>query len=446
MENLKLLFQLYFRPLSAMSELLDKGSWLLAVIFVFVVSLGFYWTINSKLQTAYAVPQFNFAAYKKLEIDDEIDALEMTKRQQAMRAEYEKMMAARPKIPLLGDSFFYFFSFEPSGFFRPLISLVCFYVPLTILLITIFGHLGSFGVIFSRDYGALSICSMMAWTAAHLPFTIAGFLLNAQEINPNIYLAFWLASGLIFGLLMVFALRVVFGVNYGVAILVVAISWLGFSLSIYIFKFIPAFLFSPFILFYAYMYFGGAITGEARGIGNAFRQKQNFKRFLQNATINPRDADAHVQLGLIYNQRRQTEKAIEHFTKAVEIDKNEPDANYELGKIARNKGELQKSIEHFSIVVEQNDKYSLNEIWREIGATYLDAKMFNEARQHLEIFVERRPYDPEGLYYYGKVLQELGETEKAKEQFEQAIDSAKNSPDFRKHELRQWSKLAQKEL
>lgn len=446
MENLKLLFQLYFRPLSAMSELLDKGSWILAAIFVFIISIGFYWTVNSKLQTAYSIPAFNFAAYQQLEMNDEINAAEMTKRRQSMRAEYEKMMATRPKIPLLGDAFFYFFSFEPSGFFRPLISIICFYVPLTMLLATLLGHLGSFGVIFSRDYGSLSICSMMAWTAAHLPFAIAGFLLNSQEVNPQVYLAFWLASGLIFGVLMIFALRVVFGVNYGVAILVVVISWLGFSLSIYIFKFIPAFLFSPFILFYAYMYFGGAITGEARGIGNAFRQRQNFKRFLQSATINPRDADAHVQLGLIYNQRRQTDKALEHFTKAVEIDKTEPDANYELGKIARQKGELNKAIEYFAIVVEQNDKYSLNEIWREIGATYWQAKMFNEARNALEIFVERRPYDPEGLYYYGKVLQELGETEKAKEQFEQAIDSAKNSPAFRKHELRQWSKLAQKEL
>jgi tetratricopeptide (TPR) repeat protein len=443
MENLKLLFQLYFRPISAMSELLDKGSWFLAAVFVFVVSIGFYWTINTKLQAAYGMPEFNFSAYQEF---DATETEATAKQRQAAIEEYQKWLAERPKIPIIGDSLFYFFSFEPSGFFRPIISLAVFYVPLTILLITLFGHLGNFGVVFSRDYGGLSVCAFMAWTAAHLPFAIAGILLNSQEINPNIYLGFWLASGLIFGVLMIFALRVVFGVNYGAAILTVAISWLGFSLGMYIFRFISPFFFSPFLLILAYLYFGGAISGGARGLGNSFRQRQDFKRHLQTATINPRDADAHVQLGLIYNQRRQTDKAFEHFTKAVEIDKNEIDANYELGKISRQKGELQQALNFFSVVVEQNDKHALSEIWREIGATYWQAKMFNEARTNLETFVERRPYDPEGLYYLGKVLQEQGESEKAREMFQQAVDSAKSSPDFRRHELRQWSKLAQKEL
>lgn len=443
MENLKLLFQLYFRPVSAMSELLDKGSWFLAAVFVFIVSIGFYWTINSKLQTAYTIPNFNFSAYQEY---DEIETVEMVKKREAAIEEYKKLLAEQPKIPIVGDNLFYFFSFEPSGFFRPLISLACFYVPLTILLITLFGHLGNFGVVFSRDYGALSVCSFMAWTAAHLPFALAGILLYSQEISPNIYLIFWAVSGLIFGVLMIFAVRVVFGVDYGAAILTVAISWLGFSLGMYVFRFISPFFFSPFLLILAYFYFGGAISGGARGLGNAFRQRQDFKRHLQSATINPRDADAHIQLGLIYNQRRQTDKAFEHFNKAVEIDKNELDANYELGKIARHRGELQQALNHFSVVLEQNEKYALNEIWREIGATYWQAKMFAEARNALETFVERRPYDPEGLYYYGKVLKEQGEVEKAREMFEQAVDAAKTSPDFRRHELRQWSKLAQKEL
>jgi tetratricopeptide (TPR) repeat protein len=214
----------------------------------------------------------------------------------------------------------------------------------------------------------------------------------------------------------------------------------------FLFGFISPWLFSPFILFYAFMYFGGSAMGEARGFGNAFRQRQNFKRYLQNATINPRDADAHVQLGMIYSQRRQDAKAFEHFTKAVEIDKDEVDANYELGKIARKKGEFQTALDYFSVVLQQNEKYALSEIWREIGATYFDANMLAEAKQPLETFVERRPVDSEGLYYLGKVLKAQGETEKAREMFTEAIESAKTSPDYRKRELKYWSKLAEKEL
>lgn len=196
----------------------------------------------------------------------------------------------------------------------------------------------------------------------------------------------------------------------------------------------------------AVLYFGGFLSSEARGFGNAFRQRQNFKRFLHNATVNPRDADAHVQLALIYLQRKQDAKALEHLNKAFEIDPEEIDANYELGKLARRERCLQDALNHFSVVVEQNDKHALSEVWREIGATYLEAGMHKEALDALETFTARRPFDAEGLYYLGKVYKATGEHDKAREAFQQAVDAAQNSPDYRRHEIRHWGKLAQKEI
>jgi tetratricopeptide (TPR) repeat protein len=73
--------------------------------------------------------------------------------------------------------------------------------------------------------------------------------------------------------------------------------------------------------------------------------------------------------------------------------------------------------------------------------------MLSEARDALEKFVERRAVDAEGLYYLGKVLKQQGESERARECFEQAVDSANTSPEFRRRSnIRHWSKLAKKEL
>ncbi len=72
--------------------------------------------------------------------------------------------------------------------------------------------------------------------------------------------------------------------------------------------------------------------------------------------------------------------------------------------------------------------------------------MLAEAREALEKFVAHRPVDAEGLYYLGKVLKAQGESDKARETFRQAVESAQNSPDYRRRELRYWSKLAQKEI
>jgi len=163
---------------------------------------------------------------------------------------------------------------------------------------------------------------------------------------------------------------------------------------------------------------------------------------MEAATINPRDASAHYQLGLIYQHRRQYTEAITRFQKAVEIADDDTDAHFQLGRIAREQNRLQDAINHFSVVLEQDDKHAQSEIWREIGATYFAASMFADAKEALAKFIDRRPYDPEGLYYYGKTLEQLGQREEAREMFSRCVEAVKTMPSYRYREQRKWNKLA----
>ena len=445
MENLKLLFQLYVRPAYSMSEIMDKGNWMFAAMFALVIAIVFFATVNAKLHDAYRIPSLTEYYQPNFETIDP-DPVAAEAEYKRSLENYQTAIAARQPVPVIGDTFFRFFSFDPTTFYQPLLTISIFYVPLLVLLISIFAPFGSFGLVLRRDYGTLATCSLMAWAASHLPFAFLGAALFTSAVAPIVYFALWLGSSVLFGVFIIYAVRTVLGVNYGPAVLAVSIGWLAFTLAMYVFTYVSPWLLSPFLLFWVVIYFGGFLGGEVRGFGNAVRQKQNFKRFLHNATVNPKDADAHVQLGLIYQQRRQDGKAVEHFTKALEIDPNEIDANYQLGRISREKGELQGALDHFAIVVEQDDKYSLNEIWREIGATYLSANMFKEAADALEKYVERRPVDPEGLYYLGRTLKAQGSTDRAREMFEQAVDSVNTSPPYRRRDIQKWRKLAEKEI
>ena len=444
MENLKLLFQLYVRPAASMSDIMDKGSWMFGAMAALVVAIVFFATVNAKLHDAYRIPAVTEYYQPDVVYEGDPQAAEAGYRRSMDN--YQAAMSARQHIPIVGDTFFKFFSFDPSAFYQPLLAISIFYVPLLVLLVSMFSPIGSFGLVLRRDYGTLATCSLMAWTAAHLPFAIAGAALTSVIVPAAVYLGLWAGSSLLFGVFMIFALRTVLGVNFGAATLAVALGWIGFTMAMYVFQYVSPWLLSPFLLFWAFIYFGGYLGGEVRGFGNAFRQKQNFKRFLHNATVNPRDADAHVQLGLIYQQRRQDSKALEHYKKAIEIDPEEIDANYQLGRIARDKGDLQIALDHFATVLAQDDKYALNEIWREIGATYLAANMSKEAVDALEKFVERRPVDPEGLYYLGRALKGRGDNDRAREMFEQAVDSVNRSPDYRRRDIQKWRKLAEKEI
>ena len=444
METLKLLFLLYVRPGFAFSEIMDRGSWLVAAGIALVVGILFFFTVNAKLSTAYRTPELS--DYYNEVIYSEIDVDEAERYQADALRRYQEAVSNKQTIPIVGDRFFSFFSFRSTAFYRPFIAISLFYVPIVILCVSLFAGLASFGLLLRRDYAVIATCTLLAWAAAHIPFAVAGIALYGSSLDPSVWFSFWVASGALFGILMLFAIRTVFGVAFAIALLTVALSWIAFPIAMYVMQYVGPWLLSPFLLIMAFIYFGGFLGGEVRGFGNSFRQRQNLKRFLQNATVNPRDADAHVQLGIIYLERRQESRAVEHFTRAIEIDKEEIDANYELGRIARHNKELQKALDHFAIVVEQNDKFRLSEIWREIGATYLDAGMLDEANEPLEKFVNRRPVDPEGLYYFGKLLKAKGDETRAREMFESAVESARTSPYFRSRQLGQWAKLAQKEL
>lgn len=444
METLKLLHLLYIKPAFAFSEIMDRGSWLVAAGITLVVGILFFATVNARLDAAYQMPvltnYYNETTYSQIDHDDaeryQVNALE----------KYQEAVRNKRTVPIVGDRFFSFFSFEPTAFYRPLLAISLFYVPAVILCVSLFAGLASFGLLLRRDYAVIATCTLLGWSAAHLPFAIAGIVFYGSAINASVWLLMWVASGALFGILMLFAIRTVFGTTYAIALITVVLSWLAFPLAMYVMHYISPWLFSPFLLLLAFFYFGGYLGGEVRGFGNSFRQRQNLKRFLQNATVNPKDADAHVQLGIIYLERRQESRAIEHFLKAIEIDKTEIDANYELGRIARQHKDLQKALDHFAIVVEQDDRFRLSEVWREIGATYLEAQMLDQAYDALDKFVNRRPVDPEGLYYFGKVLNAKGENDRAREAFGSAIESARTSPYFRSRQIGQWAKMAEREL
>ena len=49
LENLKLFFKLYVRPLAAFSDLIDQGNWLLAALFCTGTAVLFTFTVTERI-------------------------------------------------------------------------------------------------------------------------------------------------------------------------------------------------------------------------------------------------------------------------------------------------------------------------------------------------------------------------------------------------------------
>jgi tetratricopeptide (TPR) repeat protein len=222
-----------------------------------------------------------------------------------------------------------------------------------------------------------------------------------------------------------------------------AISVAGLTLALFISPLwtllLSPVLASPFLLIILFILIRGYISGVLR----SQRARESFKQNLEAATLNPADASAHYNLGLIHQQRGELEAARERFERAVQIDDDELDAHYQLGRIARTQKRFADAIRNFEQVVARDPAHSQNEIWREVGATYIAAGQFEDARDALERFLDRRPSDPEALYLMGRAHAGLGHRREATSSMQACIEAVKTAPAYKYRSDKRWLNEAQ---
>jgi tetratricopeptide (TPR) repeat protein len=217
---------------------------------------------------------------------------------------------------------------------------------------------------------------------------------------------------------------------------------ISFPVSYILLPLFSTVLASPFMLLMLFFLLRGYFTGI---VGNQ-RARAAFKQNLEAATINPRDSSAHYNLGLIHQQRGELDQARERFQRAIDIDPEELDAHYQLGRIARTQGRLPEAIGHFEQVVQRDQSHAQQEIWREIGSTYIGAGQFSDARNVLERFLDHRPNDPEALYLIGRAHAGLGDSQEAASSMQACIDAVKTAPAYKYRTEKRWLNEAQQFL
>jgi len=405
-ENIAALFLFYIKPVSAISRILDRGRLWFAV----VAALATSFLVHS-LQPQYAQPQYE---------------------------QLEGLPLPPTPPPVLERALSQWIAIDPSSSFAPLVALALAFVPLIIAIRAVSGF-GSFGVLMRSDYLSLLMCSMLAWTAAYLPVAALTWLFGIRSM--------WLfaAASLFFTGLVALTLRTASGAGPGSAAGLAALGWTGAVLALAgsgIVGSLRFFFFSPFLLYYAYSLF----ASDVRALGDGLRSRQHLRDQLEIATNNPRDADAHYQLGLIYQKRRQYTDAIARFERAVAIDASDADPHLQLGRIALDQGRYEDAVKHLQTAAALDDKASASEVWRDLGTACFQTSHFEDAAAALEKYAARRPYDPEGLYWLGRAHASLGHADRARECFKECIEAVETSPRHRRAQVRKWARQSQSAL
>jgi len=355
-------------------------------------------------------------------------------------------------------------------------------IPLLALVANLFDRRGSFSVVMQQEYASLASVTFYALIATNLtavliavffhfsgfqaanvansiqqlPQTLAaaravgipaevlaraqGQLSDPVAISAGLFLMVKLA---LFIVGAVATVRTVFRLSVVRSIGVALLSGSGaLVLSQALSGLFHTVLASPLMLLFLFFLLRGYFTS----IVSTQRARASFKQNLEAATINPRDSSAHYNLGLIHQQRGELDQARERFHRAIDIDPEELDAHYQLGRIARAQNRLPDAVGHFEQVVQRDQAHALHEIWREIGATYIAAGQYSDARDALERFLDRRPNNPEALYLIGCAHAGLGDQKEATSSMEACIEAVKTAPAYKYRMEKRWLNEAQQFL
>jgi len=416
-DQIQLLLALYWQPVRAASRIIDEGRIWFAICAAVVAIAGMQFGMSGAIQK-YVQP-----SHIVTEQDDERSAQPTSSAPAAM----------------LG------LTLEPAATLKFLAALALAFVPAVVLVITLNRSHESFAVMLRKDYLPLLNCLLLSVAAAYIPVAIVIKTLALAHVEALPILALAGAGHLYFLFLGVCCVRTVWGTSFKVATLATGLgcaAMLAGEAAAAMVGGMRYYFFSPCLVYYAWVFIGNGTLS----LGNGFRSRQHMRRQLDLATVNPSDSDAHYQLGLIYQQRRQFDEAKRRFARAIEIDPTEADPALQLGRIAIEEGHPAEAISWLRKAAALNDKCGSHEVWRELGVAYFQSDCLGEAREALEKYVSRRAYDPEGLYWQGKTLAASERLEEARQSLQSCEEAVNTMPPHLRRKHGKWKRLATDEL
>lgn len=417
--NLRLLFALLWQPLSAIKTLRERAP----IAFAVVTALLTTWL--------YSLVVVVMAAY--------------------VQAGGRPQLAAQMMSPTLGGRSF-FAALLVGNSIRALmtaIMIVLFiaviYVPIVVLIANLFEQRASFSLVVREEYAAMVSCALMSLAVSLLITILPAILIGWQStwLHSEAVIGYFVLVVLIplpiFAWLMTLTTGTIFHTGWIAAVGTVMISFLSL-LVMPLFVDATSFICGSPILLVLLLFL---LRDRVDDFMKSHRSRQSFKQNLQLATLNPADASAHYNLGLLYQQRGELDAAVGSFQRAIEIDASETDAHYQLGRIARWQNRLNDAVLHFEQVVRQDATYSHHEIWRETALVYYSAKQYPDALEMFDKFLQQRPSDAQARYWHGMTLFNLGRVSEAVAEMQSCIESVKTAPAYKYRTERQWLHLAQ---
>ena len=160
------------------------------------------------------------------------------------------------------------------------------------------------------------------------------------------------------------------------------------------------------------------------GLGNAYQKKGRpdlaEKEYLKALQVDPSYKQVNLNLGVIYYDNEEFEKAEKHFLREIQLNKGFESAfaYNNIGNIRVKQMKLEEAIYFYEASLKiyplyKDGKVNLGRTCHQLGIIKINQDSLGTALDYLTRAVENLPDEPIVRYNLGLVLGELGEEEKA---------------------------------
>jgi tetratricopeptide (TPR) repeat protein len=149
------------------------------------------------------------------------------------------------------------------------------------------------------------------------------------------------------------------------------------------------------------------------------------ERWEQRLRLNPNDARAHYNLGIVMEQDGEPGSAITHYEQALRIEPNFAMAHYNLAAALQGAGKIAEAIEHYRQVLRFEPDFA--EAHNDLGVALMREGRRQEAINHYEQALRIEPNFAMAHYNLAAALQGAGKMAEAIEHYRQVL---RFEPDF----------------
>jgi len=146
-----------------------------------------------------------------------------------------------------------------------------------------------------------------------------------------------------------------------------------------------------------------------KGLGS-----DEYRKVLQ---LNPKDVNALVNLAVNMGDQQSAE-ARKLLEKALQLDPKNPEAHFNLGLLHRNARESKRAVASFERAIELNPEAL--EPRRQLVSILVLEESWDEASKQCERILNREPDDPDIRYTYGQTLIRKGLTEEGRKELQRS--------------------------